>query len=77
MRLVELTVEEFTQFQENHPLSNYYQTINYALLMAENGFEYDLIGYKVENSNIDTFLSEIRLMTMNKKMLVCSNGKFI
>ncbi len=39
--------------------------------------EDDLIGYKVENSNIDTFLSEIRLMTMNKKMLVCRNGKFI
>ena len=39
--------------------------------------EDDLVGYKVENSNIDTFLSEIRLMTMNKKMLVCRNGKFI
>ena len=39
--------------------------------------EDDLIGYKVENNHIDTFLSEIRLMTMNKKMLVCSNGKFI
>ena len=39
--------------------------------------EDDLIGYKVENSYIDTFLSEIRLMTMNKKMLVCRNGKFI
>ena len=39
--------------------------------------EDDLIGYKVENSYIDTFLIEIRLMTMNKKMLVCRNGKFI
>ena len=39
--------------------------------------EDDLIGYKVENNHIDTFLSEIRLMTMNKKMLVCSTGKFI
>lgn len=39
--------------------------------------EDDLIGYKVENHDINTFLSEIRLMTMNKKILVCSNGKFI
>ena len=39
--------------------------------------EDDLIGYKVENHDINTFLSEIRLMTMNKKILVCRNGKFI
>ena len=39
--------------------------------------EDDLIGYKVKNSYIDTLLSEIRLMTRNKKMLVCKNGKFI
>jgi len=39
--------------------------------------EDDLIGYKISNSYLDTFLSEIRLMTRNKKMLVCRNGKFI
>lgn len=45
MYLKELTTHEFTEFQNNHPLSNYHQTINYALLMSEVGYEYDLIGY--------------------------------
>lgn len=44
MFIKELSIEEFTNFQQSHKLSNFYQTINYAMLMAENGFEYDLIG---------------------------------
>lgn len=44
MFIKELNIEEFTSFQKNHPLSNFYQTINYALLMAEHGYDYDLIG---------------------------------
>lgn len=51
MRIKELSIEEFTKFQQMHPLSNYYQTINYALLMAEQGYDYDLIGY-VDNDDI-------------------------
>lgn len=50
--LRELSVEEFTEFQKNHPLSNYHQTINYALLMSEMGYEYDLIGYVDSYNNI-------------------------
>ena len=52
MHLKELSIEEFTEFQKDHPLSNFYQTINYALLMTENGFEYDLIGYIDINGTI-------------------------
>ncbi|MBQ8902064.1 MAG: peptidoglycan bridge formation glycyltransferase FemA/FemB family protein [Bacilli bacterium] len=52
MTFKELNIEEFTNFQKNHPLSNFYQTINYALLMAENGFEYDLVGLVDEYDNI-------------------------
>jgi len=52
MQLRELTIEEFSEFQINHPLSNYHQTINYALLMSENGYEYDLIGYVDDNENV-------------------------
>lgn len=52
MILKMLTIEEFTNFQANHPLSNFYQTINYAMLMAENGFDYDLMGLTDENDNI-------------------------
>ena len=52
MTFKELNIEEFTNFQKTHPLSNFYQTINYALLMAENGFEYDLVGLVDEYDNI-------------------------
>jgi len=52
MIIKELTIEEFTNFQKNHPLTNFYQTINYAMLMAENGYDYDLIGLIDESDNI-------------------------
>jgi lipid II:glycine glycyltransferase (peptidoglycan interpeptide bridge formation enzyme) len=52
MRIRELNIEEFENFVDNHPLGNYYQSINYALLMAENGYEYELIGYVDEYNRI-------------------------
>ena len=52
MQIKELTIEEFTNYQINHQFSNYYQTINYALIMAENGYEYDLIGLVDDSNNI-------------------------
>lgn len=52
MHTRELTTNEFNEFQNNHSLSNYHQTINYALLMSENGYDYDLIGYVDDYDNI-------------------------
>ena len=52
MHLKNLSIEEFMEFQKNHPLSNYHQTYNYALLMSEIGFDYDLIGYVDDSDNI-------------------------
>lgn len=52
MLLKELTFEEFTNFQNSHPLSNFYQTVNYGILMAENGYDYDLIGLVDEDDTI-------------------------
>ena len=52
MNLRTLSIEEFTAFQKNNPLSNLYQTANYGMLMAENGFDYDLIGLVDENNSI-------------------------
>lgn len=54
MILKELTFEEFFKFQKEHSLSNYYQTTNYAMLMAEKDYDYDLIGL-VDND--DTILA--------------------
>lgn len=44
MYLKELSIAEFEAFSKNHFLGTYYQTLNYALFMAEKGFDYDLIG---------------------------------
>ncbi len=52
MELKILSIEEFTNFQQNHQLSNFYQTINYAMLMAENNYDYDLIGLVDEYQNV-------------------------
>ena len=52
MNLRILSIEEFNDFQKSHPLSNFYQTINYAMLMVETGYDYDLIGLVDNNDNI-------------------------
>ena len=44
MSIRELTIDEFNAFVRNSPLGTHYQTFNYALLMGENGFEYELVG---------------------------------
>lgn len=51
MNIKELTFEEFKNFSSTHPLGNFHQTLEYALLRAEEGYDYELIGYK-ENENI-------------------------
>ncbi len=49
----QLSIEEFTNFQKNHPLSNFYQTINYAMFKAEDGFDYELVGLLDENEEVN------------------------
>ena len=72
-----VTLEGINRIEDIINLKNSIVYIDRDKYFTDEVIEDDLIGYKVENSHIDTFLSEIRLMTMNKKMLVCSNGKFI
>ena len=45
MNIRELSLKEFETFSENHPLGNFHQTKNYALSKAEEGYEYEFIGY--------------------------------
>lgn len=49
MHIKELSIDEFTNYANNHYLNNYCQTINYALLMGEYGYEYELIGLTDDN----------------------------
>lgn len=52
MKLRKLTIFEFDNFAFNHPLSSYHQSSSYAILMAEQGFDYDLVGMVDDNNNI-------------------------
>lgn len=52
MHIKELSVAEFENFVNKSPLSNHYQTMNYALLMGENDYDYELIGLVDEYETI-------------------------
>lgn len=51
MNIRELSFDEFHTFVSNHPLGNFYQSLEYALLKAEEGYDYEFIGY-TDNHNI-------------------------
>lgn len=52
MKLVELSIDKFMEYQSTHPLSSLYQTVNYAMLKAENNYDYDLLGLLDNAGNI-------------------------
>ncbi len=52
MIIKELTINEFDNFSKNHQLTSFRQTSKYALFMAENGYDYDLLGLIDNTGNI-------------------------
>ena len=52
MKIVQLSIVEFNNYIKTNPLSSFHQTINYAWFMAEQGYDYELIGYKDDKDNI-------------------------
>lgn len=62
----EITIEEFQNFLNKSPMSSHYQTINYALLMGEYGYDYEFIGYFNEYNNIKA-VSLILFKKINNK----------
>jgi len=52
MKIRTLSIFEFDDYAKNHPLGSYHQTSSYAMLMSENGYEYDLLGFVDDNGNI-------------------------
>ena len=52
MKIKELSLTNFYDFILKSPLANHYQTVNYALLMSEKGYEHDFIGYVDDYGNI-------------------------
>ena len=45
MYIREITVNEFNDYLNNFPGSNFHQTLNYATFKSDQGYEYELIGY--------------------------------
>ena len=45
MYIREITVNEFNDYLNNFPNSNFHQTLNYATFKSDQGYEYELIGY--------------------------------
>ena len=52
MKLRTLSIFEFDDYAKSHPLGSYHQTSSYAMLMSEQGFEYDLLGFTDNQGNI-------------------------
>lgn len=44
MKLKKLSIFEFDNFAFNHPLGSYHETTSYAMMMSEQGYDYELIG---------------------------------
>ena len=51
MYIKEISLAEFNNFVKNNIIGNFYQSINYAMLKAEEGFDYEYIGL-VDNTEI-------------------------
>ena len=52
MKLRNLSIFEFDEYAENHPLGSLYQTSSYALVASEQGYDYDLVGMIDDEGNI-------------------------
>ena len=73
----ELNFNEFESFVNRHVLCNRYQTINYAMLMTEYDFDYDLIGYFENNVLVAASLIIFNNLTTYKKYGYAPKGFLI
>ena len=48
MFIREMSIAEFKEFANTHFIGNFHESINYALIKAEEGFEYEFIAYGAE-----------------------------
>ena len=73
----ELKYNEFEEFANNHILANRYQTINYAMLMAEYDYDFDLIGYFENNILVAASLIIFKKVTTFKRYGYAPKGFLI
>ena len=73
----ELKYTEFENFTKNHVLANRYQTINYAMLMAEYDYDFELIGYFENNTLMAASLIIFKNITSFKRYGYAPKGFLI
>lgn len=73
----ELKFNEFEEFANKHTLANRYQTINYAMLMTEYDYDYDLIGYFEDNTLLAVSLIIFKNITNFKRYGYAPKGFLI
>ena len=49
MFIREMSLDEFKEFANTHFIGNFHESINYALIKAEEGFEYEFIAYGADD----------------------------
>lgn len=52
MNIKEISFIEFDEFAKKHKMKSFYQSSNYALIMGEQGYDYEYIGLFNENSTL-------------------------
>lgn len=78
MRIVELNVQDFEEFANNHPLRNYCQTLKYGKFMGEKGYNFDLIGFQDDSNNlVAASLILIKKVGMRSKYAYAPKGFLI
>lgn len=78
MKIITLSEEQFTTFADNHKYSNIYQTVNYAKVMKNEGYNYHLLGF-INNSNelIGATMILFKKVFLNYKMAYAPFGFLI
>lgn len=77
MRIYSISPEQFLQFASSHPLNNYMQTQKYALVMADNGYDYEYIGYGDGNTLVAATLMLSKTITGKSKYGYAPKGILI
>lgn len=74
MKLVSLTEKEFDNFASNHSQSTFLQTMSWAELKKENGWEHELLGFKDKKKVIAATLLLSKQTPVKKKMFYAPRG---
>ena len=72
--LKEITMFEFQDFAQDHPLASLYQTPNYAIFKSEDDFDYDYLGYYENNQLVAATLMIYKNITFTSKYAYAPRG---